>query len=198
MKKILIGLLFVALIATLAAIFVAGNMDAYIADTIRLEGTAAVGTKVDVTEVKTNLKDGTAIISGLTVANPVGYKGANALRIDSFSAEVDYESQVVTQVLIQDPIINAELVGLQSNFQDLLDGMPDSEDEVGAEEDDKEITIQSLQLRKAKVNLSSDKLGQTSFVMDDFVMSDLTGTVDEISEEITNALVTHVSDQVKG
>ena len=197
MKKILIGLLFVALILTLGAIFVAGKMDAYIADVIRDEGTASLGAKVDVSDVKTNLKEGTAIINGFSVANPAGYASPHAIVIDSFSAQVDYDAQVVETVLIQNPVINAELIGIKSNFEVLLEEMPDSDEEEAVDESDPELTIRSLQLQQAKVNLSSDKLGQTSFIMDDFVMSDVSGTADEISEEVTDALLNHVSGQVK-
>ncbi len=201
MKKILIAsVILVAILAIAATVFV-GKMDELIADAIRTEGTATIGTAVDVASVETKLKEGVAIINGLTIANPAGYKKANALKINTFTADVDYEAQVVEKIIINQPTINAEVIDMEkNNFTDLLDGMP--EDEVTeaseeTEEDDLVLTIKSLQLNNAKVNVSNEKLGEQTFVMRDFTMNNLTGTVDEISDEVITRLTNHISNQVK-
>ncbi|MEM7358965.1 MAG: hypothetical protein AAF431_07705 [Pseudomonadota bacterium] len=204
MKKLLIALAVVVALAIAASFLFAGKIDELIADTIQTEGTAALGTQVSVTSVETKLTEGVATINGLSIANPPGYEAANAVQIDSFSADVDYGSQVVENILIEKPVINAELVGTRSNFQDLMDNIPEAaEEEVAdgeAEEaaEDSEITIKSLQLRQATVNLNSDKLGKTSFVMDDFVLNDVTGTADQVSEAITASLIAHLTQQITG
>ena len=197
MKKILIGLVVLIAIIAVAATYFVGQMDDLIADAIQTEGTAALGVAVTVDSVETKLADGTATVNGLKVANPSGYKNPHALIIKTFTAGVDYKNEVIKNISINQSTINAELIGTDSNFQAILDGMP--EDEVTAEDesDDLELTIQLLELRQAVVNIDSDKLGQQSFVMDDFVMRDLTGTVDELSDTITNRLISHITDQVK-
>lgn len=203
MKKLLIALAVVVAVAIAASFMFAGKIDELIADTIQTEGTAALGTQVSVQSVETKLTEGVAIINGLAIANPPGYESANAVQVNTFSADVDYQSQVIENILIQKPVINAELKGTRSNFQDLMDNMPESaEEEVVEEEeeaaDDSEITIKSLQLREATVNINSDKLGKTSFIMDDFVLNDVSGTADQISERITASLVAHVTGQITG
>ena len=203
MKKILIGLVvLIAVAAVIGTVFVVGKLDEYIAQVIETEGTKALGAQVTVESVETKFKEGVATINGLAIANPGGYQSPNAIELGSFSADVDYKSQVVEKILIEQPIINAELKGGRSNFQDLVDNMPagaEEETDEPASGDEPVITIKSLQLLKAQVNLIADELGgQRSFVMDDFILNDLNGTPTQISERVTRALTNHISAQVTG
>jgi len=200
-KNILIAIAIVVALIVLAATVFVGKLDGLIADAIQTEGTAALGTTVKVQSVETNLTDGSAVINGLSIANPVGYKATEALTIGSFTANVDYETQVIENIDINQAVINAELTGTDSNFQALLDGMPESEDivdDANADEEELQLSIKSLQLRETTVNVDSDQLGQTSFVMEDLHLKDLNGTVGELSDEITNSLINHVTSQIKG
>ncbi len=209
MKKLLIALFVLVLIVGAGLLFFAGKLDGLIKEAIETEGSAALGSPVRVTEVVTNLKEGSATISGLTIANPAGYRAANAIEINSFSATVDYGNQLIEELVIDKPVINAEQKGQQNNFQDLLNNMPDSgsEEPKADQGDEIEITIKRLALQNATINLitsdlavgdQSIELGDRSFVMDDFVINNLTGTVTEISDELVSRLTNHVSDQVKG
>ena len=195
MNKILITLVIIAAIVA-AVVFTAVNkLDGYIADIIETEGTSALGTNVKVNGVKTDLVDGTAVITGVSVANRSGYQSANALQITQVFANVDYQSQIVEQIVIDQPTVNAELIGLKSNFEDLLDNMPETSETDESEEI--ELTIRNFQLNRAQVNVLSDKLGQQSFTMENFEMNNLRGTPSEISEELTTALTNHITRQVK-
>ena len=147
------------------------------------------------------------MLNNFTIANPAGYTAQNAVQVTSFSAEVDYRNQVIEKIEINQPIINAEQKGAKNNFQDLLENMPASEEEEeeSAEEDTTVITINKLALRKATVNLITSgltigpktlDLGDRSFVMDDFVVNNLSGTASEISDEVVERLTSHVSSQV--
>ncbi len=210
MKKLLIALLVIIVIIGIGLFVFAGKMDALVKDVIEKEGSAALGSPVKVESVVTDLKNGSAVLSNFTISNPAGYKAANAIEIKSFSASVDYRNQIIKEIEINNPIINAEQKGNKNNFQDLLQSMPatEEEEEVAVTEGgDTEITIQQFALRKATVNLiTSDlavgemkfELGDRSFVMDDFVMNDLTGTVTELTDVVIERLTSHVSSQVKG
>ncbi len=209
-KKILIALL--VLIAAIAAgLYVfSGKLDGLIKEVIETEGTAALGSAVRVVSVVTDFKQGRAEFGGLTIANPAGYQAANAVELSKFAAEVDYSDQTVKEIIINQPIINAEQKGTNNNFQDLLDKMPSSTEEEPEEESTDpgpEITIKKIALRKATINLlTSDlkiagqaiEIGNHSFVMEDFVAQNITGTAEEISDELTRSIVAHVSGQVKG
>lgn len=199
MKKVLIAVLVLIAIGGLGLTVLVGKLDGLIADAIRTEGSAALGTAVTVDSVKTKIADGVAIINGLAIANPVGYKSAHALRIDSFSANVDYKSQSIGDVIINKPVIHAELIGTDSNFQSLLDGLPEDEQPTQTASSDNELvlSIKSIQIRQATVNIDSDQLGITSFPMDDLVMNDLSGTVGQLSEVVTNKLISHIKIQIQ-
>ena len=197
MKKILIGLVVIIAIVAIATTVFVGKMDGIIADAIETEGTATLGSKVRVASVKTNLREGTATIKGLTVANAPGYSAANAMSIATFTADVDYETQTVKRIVINNPVINAEVKGQKNNFEDLLANMPDDEEVVGEEEEETEITIDRFELRQTKVNLVADKLGTREFMMSDLVLTNLSGTVDQITERLTTELTSHVANEVK-
>jgi len=212
MKKFLIILAVIIAIIAIAATVLVSKLDTIIAQTIETEGTDALGSKVSVANVVTKLADGTAKINGLTIANPPGYKAANAIEIGSFSASVDYDNQIIKDVTINAPTINAEILGkmtdiiksrdinnIRSNFKDLVDNMPPSEDEeeVVEEEDDTVITINRFAIQKAKINLTADMLGDRSFPMADLVLTNLSGTSDQISDQITDQVTAHIQKQVK-
>ena len=198
MKKVLIGLLVVAVIIGVAATVFVGKLDQLIADAIETEGSAALGSQVKVESVVTQLKEGIATINGLSVANPSGYKAVSALQIGSFSADVDYQNQIVEKILINKPVINAELKGTMNNFEELLANMPESDDTTESDSgEDMVITINSFQLRQAQINLVAKQLGERSFVMDDFVINNLKGTPEQISAVLTRGLTDHVSSQIK-
>ncbi len=210
LKKILIVLL-VLIAAAAAGLYVfSGKMDGIIKDAIEQEGTAALGSKVSVASVVTDLKEGRAEIGGLNISNAAGYQSPYAIELSSFAAEVDYSDQTIKEIIINRPVINAEQKGQRNNFQDLLANMPSSDESEPEEESTDpgpEITIKKIALTQATVNLlTSDlemagqkvDLGNHSFVMQDFVATNVTGTAEEISEMLSNQLVAHVSGQVKG
>jgi len=215
MKKFLIALLLLIIIAVAGTVYyVTQNLDSFIAQTIEKEGTASLGSQVRVGGVKTSLSEGTASISGITIANPSGYSNAHAISLNSISAEIDYKEQTIKQISINEPIINAELSGSSSNFEDLLNNMPESaessESEGASSSSDQKITIKKLSLRKATVNLLATdyapaaKYGldndldlDTSFVMKDFVMTNISGTVDQVTDQISEKLIEHVTAEVK-
>ena len=207
MKKLLIALISIIVIIGIALLVFAGKMDGIVKNVIETEGSSALGSPVRVESVVTDLKQGSAIINNFTVANPVGYKAKNAIEIKSFSVSVDYRNQIIDSIEIVNPIINAEQKGQKNNFQELLQNMPATEEEVvEAEEDETVITIKELALRGATVNLiTSDlsvakikfELDDRNFVMDDFVLNNLTGTATQISDVVVERLTSHISTQVK-
>jgi len=213
MKKIILSLLLIIVIAGVGgAYFLIQNLDTLIAQTIEKEGTESLGSKVSVGQVTTKLKEGQATISNITIANPAGYNKAHALSLNEISADVDYAEQVITQITINQPIINAELKGSSSNFQDLLNNKPDdgAESETEDTASDQVITIKKLSLLKATVNLLATDYApgsqygldntldlDTSFVMDDFVLTNISGTSDQITEQVSDKLIEHITSQVK-
>ncbi len=211
MKKILIGLLVLAVIIGGASFFLLGKLDDVIAEAIKKYGTEAVGSSVNVSAVKTDLKAGKITITGLTVANPKGYSKPYAFELKDLTTQVDYKNKEIAEIIVQSPNINAELEGsldikdlrksyANSNFKELVDGMPASADGEGSSEssssDEIELTIRSFKVVSTNVNLVTNVIGNHQFVMEDFAMKDIKGTPSAIASLISDRLIKHVSDQV--
>ncbi|MCH2191597.1 MAG: hypothetical protein MK188_11795 [Gammaproteobacteria bacterium] len=209
-KKILLVLLALVVAAAVGLYIFAGKLDGLIKEAIETEGTAALGSQVSVASVVTDFQQGRAEISGLTIANPAGYQSAHAIELSNFAAEVDYADQTVKEIIINQPVINAEQKGKRNNFQDLLDGIPETATEETSEAENTdsgpEITIKKIALKKATINLFTSDLevagqsidiGNRSFVMDDYIVNNITGTAEEISETISKGLIAHVTAQIK-
>jgi len=202
MKKLLIGVVVLIGLVIAASVFFLSKVDGLIAEAIKEEGSKALGVAVNVTAVKTDLKQGSANIRGLTIANPKGYQSPYAFQINNFGTKVDYQQKDIAEIIIDKPTITAEVNGTKSNFQDLVDNLPESAEEETSTSDnddsDVEISIQLIKVTQATVDIISDVLGQQQFVMDDLVMRNLKGTPEALAEQVTSQLTQHVSSQVKG
>lgn len=185
------------------------QLDGLIADVIETQGSEALGVAVRVTGVTTDLQNGTASISGLSIENAQGFNAEKAFEVAHIEARVDYKSQAIKSVSIQQATINAELIGSKNNFSALLDGMPapqKSSDVAEPTNDDLIITIERIAITESTINLQVSKLGLgheelggerlESFAMDDLVMIDLRGTPEELSDAILAQLAQHVSAQI--
>ena len=201
MKKIIIAVAVVAVLAV-AGFLLMGGLDRLIAKTIEEEGTKALGVPVKVSGVTLDITQGLAGISGLTIANPKGYEQPYAIQLKEFSAEVDYSTQEIAAIIIEKPIITAEVKDDKSNFQALSDNMPKSEaveEDAGSEEDGgeaPEISIKLIKLTEATVQVFSEELGDEEFVMDTLIIRNLKGTPAVIAQAISARLTAHVTGQI--
>jgi hypothetical protein len=188
----------VAVAVALGFILFANNIDGVIAKEIETQGSEALGSTVRVAKVDTDIANGSAIVSGLTVANPERFEADYAVEIASFSATVDYANRTINEIIIDQPIINIELIDGTSNFQELSENLSD-DDSNSDEADESNISIDVLRLSGAQVNLVAlgTDIEQQSFVMDDLVIRKLNGTSDQIANEISLELVSHVTAQLR-
>ncbi len=121
MKKPVITVAVVLVVAAGLGWNFLSNLDRYVAKTIEVEGTRAMGTEVRVANVSIQLRNGTASISGLTIANPEGYTHPYAFELNEISVEIDYDTLEVVRIHVQEPKIVAEAKGLDTNFSDILE-----------------------------------------------------------------------------
>ena len=73
MKKILIGLLLILLLISAGAYFVLGNINSIVKNQIEKQGSGALQTQVQVSDVNIQLLDGLGEINGFSIANPEGF-----------------------------------------------------------------------------------------------------------------------------
>ena len=107
MKKIILGLFLVILIAVAGGVYyVLTNLDSLVKQAIETHGSKATQTAVIVENVKIDLANGTAGLSGLTIANPEGYEMPNAFSLGEIRTGIDLNS------LQQEPYIIDEITVL--------------------------------------------------------------------------------------
>ena len=140
-RKVLIGLGGVLLVLVVFVWQVVANLDSIVAGVIEEDGSKVLKTKVTVSGVSINLKEGKASIGGVKIANPYGYSSPNLLDMEGIEIDLDIESLsqdvlVIESIRIQNPQISYE--GDEaggSNMLTLLDNMEgDSRAESGTSE----------------------------------------------------------------
>ncbi len=108
-------------------------------DLVHQQGTAAVGTDVNIGNIKLSLTDGQGSISNITVANPKGYSQDYIIKLGGVSVSVDKESivklaketaqktgskvktVVINEIRVSKPEVTYELMNLnRSNSDDVM------------------------------------------------------------------------------
>ncbi|MEH6570665.1 MAG: hypothetical protein V7709_16415 [Halioglobus sp.] len=120
----------IAILAIVSYVFLR-NLDGIVKDMIEDVGTQVTGTPVSLNSVKIDLKTGKGKLSGLTIANPKGYKSNYALKLDTIAVGISPKSLtepviVITQVKIDGAKLIAEQRGQKTNLSDLLENMEKS------------------------------------------------------------------------
>lgn len=129
MKKILIGVAGLVIVAGLAFFVLVGNLDKILKGALENIGSELLGVPVTVSAVKLDLKSGTGQISGFTIANPPGYSAKNAFQMNSIRLGIDIGSLgkqpiVMSELNIQSPKVELEArEDGSSNLQTLLNNM---------------------------------------------------------------------------
>jgi len=129
MKKILIGVMGLVIVASLAFFVLVGNLDKILKGAVESIGSELLGVPVTISSVELDLKSGSGQISGFTIANPPGYTAKNAFQMNSIRLGVDIGSLgkqpiVISELNIQDPIVDLEArEDGSSNLQTLLNNI---------------------------------------------------------------------------
>ncbi|MBT3307314.1 MAG: hypothetical protein HN377_12655 [Alphaproteobacteria bacterium] len=94
-----------ALVIVIAGVsfFLLSNLDGLIKEAVEKVGSDATQAKVSLNDVSISIKSGSGSISGLTVANPKGFKTPSAFELGGISITLD------TASLGQDPIVIKEI-----------------------------------------------------------------------------------------
>ena len=141
MKKTILIVAGIVVLALAVIVWrVVANLDSIVAGMIENTGSEVLKTKVSVSGVSINLKEGKAGIAGLTVANPPGYSNANMFELNGIEVDLNLGSigkdvLVIESIRIDDPkvVFEGDEDG-GSNMQTLLDNMdsgPSADDSGG-------------------------------------------------------------------
>lgn len=166
-------------------LFVLLNSGDLIKTGIEKYGSAALGAEVSVEAVNLDLAGGSAQILGLTVGNPAGLDGADALNVGEVKVLLDpgqiSESLIVIkQVLIDGADVALIAKGKRSNFQQLMenversvgspDGATESSEAAGAQP---RFIVDRLDFTNAAASVNSDLLGDLALDIPDVHLTDI-------------------------
>ncbi len=115
MKKVLIGVVGLAVVIAGGLAFVWSNLDGIVKDSIQTYGSEATQTQVSVGDVKLELEAGTASIRALTVANPVGFSDPNIFELGQIFTKIDVSTIRQNPIVIDEIIISAPVVVYEIN-----------------------------------------------------------------------------------
>jgi len=206
MKKVLAIVAVLLVLAGGAAwYFVTYRMDAMIERQIEMAGANALGTRVSVGSVRTNIKDGTLTISEVTVANPAGFKNANAFSLNGIEAAVDYSNLEIRRVTIENPEIVIEELGGETNFSKMmaeLNQAGSSSDETAAPAGEKPadgakepvIVIHHFRMNESRAAFESESLDSYANIKIDAIeLNDIRGTPTEVGHQIAGVILKEIT-----
>jgi len=105
----------VLVVLAAAVVLLLTNLDRIVAAAIEKYGSEAVGTKVTVSSVRIGLKEGTGSIRDLRVGNPPGFSGADAIRLEDISVDVDTGSVTGDPLVIDKIVVRAPHVSYETD-----------------------------------------------------------------------------------
>jgi hypothetical protein len=110
LKMIIISIVVLAAIVLGIAYYSSGKIDAYVKTAIEKYGSESLGTKVSVGEVNISLRQTTATITNLEIANPPGFDDpiafkAGLIEIALNSKESKLDSVVIDRILLNSPMV---------------------------------------------------------------------------------------------
>ncbi len=147
-----------------------GTINELVKEQIQVQGGKATGQSVKVASVDINLLEGLGSISGLTVANPSGYKQANVFSLGTIALGIDVaslteEPYIIDTLLISNPEVFVEVNAKGSNLKDLYSAidknMPSGEAQTSASDSeiDPRVKLNSLKLQGVSMTLDLTALG---------------------------------------
>jgi len=115
MKKIIVGIVLIIVIATIGGLYyVLNNLDNLVKEAIETYGSEATKTAVRVNQVKIDLGKGGATINGLTVANASGFSMPLAFSLGEITAAIDLQSlqkepYIINEITVLSPQVFVEV-----------------------------------------------------------------------------------------
>ena len=214
LKMIIISVVVLAAIVLGVAYYSSGKIDAYVKTAIEQYGSESLGTKVSVGEVNISLRQTTATITNLEIANPPGFNDpaafkAGLIQITLNSKESKLDSVVIDRILLNSPMVyyiktkqTDNLSALQDNVARSDKGHQSSDqagDPKGKKDKDRQqprILIKKFDIEGANLSYRDTRIVSTTvnLKLDDIHITDIdtgkngAGTQEAVSK-IVNAIV---------
>lgn len=206
-KKILVAVGIVILVLVAAVLLLVGNLNNIVKGVIEKAGTRATGVAVTVKAVDIKIREGSAAITGLSVANPEGFSAKPMLDFGKLAVKADFKTSVINHIKVASPHILFEQKESTSNFQTLQDNMSKKSEDKPKEEPEQPpaegepavIQIDLIEITDAQVTVISDKEDKPRNVtIPSMEFKDLKGTAEEISKQLMGQLTKQIIKEVAG
>lgn len=196
MKKTFYTLGLIILVSVAAALyFLAFRFDGVVETRIEKAATMAMGTRVEVGGVKTNLREGTLKVERISVANPPGYENPYAVELNALEAALDYEGLEIKRLVIENPEFFVEEKDGKINFDEMLKEL-EAAPEDAATSDEPEIVIRHLRIDETNAAFQSKSFDRyTDINVDAIEMHNLRGTPTALAKQIAREVVTEISSE---
>lgn len=198
MKKVFATLGLIVLVAAGAAwYFVAYRLDSVLESRIEKAATLAMGTRVEVGGVSTDIRGGALKIDRITVANPPGFENPHAVQFTGVEAAVDYDTLEIKRVIIDNPEFVIEERDGRTNFGEMLEEIeqnaPPGEPESGPEP---EIVIRHFRINQTRAAVESHSFDRyTDVGVEAIELNNLRGTPSQLAKEIAREVIGELSSE---
>ena len=193
MKKVLIGVGILAVVAAIGIALLLGNLDKIIKSTIEGVGSELLGVPLTVTSVEISAREGTGQITGLNIGNPPGYTSPQAFKMDMIRLGINYDSigkqpLVISELKIQNPVVDLELkTDGTTNLQQLMNNMEQNSSKAdqtaaeqqpdpplgGKEGEPARIAIKELAVTGVAVQVRALDQPSETVILPDIILSDV-------------------------
>lgn len=213
MKKIVVGVLFLLLVAGIGVgFYFMSNLDSIVAGIIESQGSKVASTEVGVSGVDISLKDGRASLAGFTVANPSGFKGDRAFSLGEVTVDLDLgslreEPIIIDEITVREPQVLAEFLETGSLNLDVLKKsiqgyVPTTGNEGKDEGEMKRVRIKSFTFEKGRIEVDASALGvdDQSLDLPAIRLTDIGGSAgarpDEVARVVMDALTSKATAEI--
>ncbi len=216
MKKIILSVIIILMIAVAGAVYyVFYNLDAIVKAAIEEYGSDAINTEVRVEKVRTWLTEGTAVVYGLSVANPDGFSlpqafslgemavGLNLEKTNRELIAMDVVSIVAPQVFYE---INAQRQGSLNVLKNNMDiggespaGAPAGDGATASDASPVKLEITRFEFKDASLHAKIAPLQDKTYdlKLPALILTDLSGTPEQITRQVFDRLVDHAKKEIR-
>jgi hypothetical protein len=186
----------IVLVSVAAALyFLAFRFDGVVETQIERAATMALGARVEVGGVTTNLREGTLSVEQISVANPPGFDNPYAVQLNAVEAALDYEGLEVKQLVIENPTFFVEEKDGKINFDEILKEL-EAEADGATQTQEREIVIRHLRIDETNAAFQSQSFDHYSDIKVDAIeMHDLRGTPTALARQIAREVVSEISSE---
>jgi len=218
MKKTIFITVAILVVAVAGAVFyLFSNLDVLVKMAIEKYGSEAIQTSVLVEEVAVSLTEGSAVINGLTVANPEGFSLPQAFSLGEIAVDINLDKTNKELIALDTISITAPKVfyeinaGRQGSLNILKDnlgvgggtsaaGAPaGAESSPGSETAPLILDIARFEFKDASLHARVIPLKDKSYdlKLPELVLTDLTGTPEQITRQVLDRLIDHAKKEIQ-